>query len=174
MDVYDGNVEVKPVNAYTCIPAQIPGVLLESDLRPDEGEEQANPIPTMPYMAASARANASLAPNPRLLHTTGVEHTHNVVDLIYADDYDDEDLSSEVLHKVEYVPENENNHTEYEEDQAEEPNKEYGCGMKIRRLPEYYVPMVESKSYTIGLNNLCYKGTRYTLEETITGDGLIP
>ena len=32
---------------------------------------------------------------------------------------------------------------------------------------------MEGKSYTTGVNNLCYKGTRYTLEEIIPGDGLI-
>ena len=33
---------------------------------------------------------------------------------------------------------------------------------------------MEGKSYTTGVNNLCYKGTRYTLEEIIPGDGVIP
>ena len=37
---------------------------------------------------------------------------------------------------MEYVPENENNQPEDEEDQSEEPNKEYGCGIIIRRRPE--------------------------------------
>ena len=32
---------------------------------------------------------------------------------------------------------------------------------------------MEGKSYTTGVNNLCYKGTRYTLEEIIPGYGVI-
>ena len=77
------------MNAYPHIPAEIPGVLLESDLQPDEGDVQANPIPTMPYLAASAWSNAGLAPTPRVWQTTVVEPTHNVVDLTDSDDDDD-------------------------------------------------------------------------------------
>ena len=66
LDVYDGKVEVEPMNVYPQIPVEIPGVLMESDLQPDEGAVHANPIPTMSYLDASARANAGLAP------TTGV------------------------------------------------------------------------------------------------------
>ena len=33
---------------------------------------------------------------------------------------------------------------------------------------------MEGKSYTTGVNNLLYKGTRYNLEEIIPGDGEIP
>ena len=170
----DGNFEVETVNTYPHIPAEIPGVLIESNLQPGEGDVQVNHIPTMSYMDAAAQANAGLVPTPRVSQTIGVEPTHNVVDLTDADDDDDEDVSSEVVHKVEYVLENDNNQPEDEEDQAEEPNKEYGRGMRIRRLPEYYVPIVEGISYTTGVNNLCYKGTRYTLEEIIPGDGVIP
>ena len=32
---------------------------------------------------------------------------------------------------------------------------------------------MEGKSYTTGVNNLRYKGTRYTLEEIIPGDAVI-
>ena len=106
--------------------------------------------------------------------TTGVEPTYNIVDLIYVDGNDDEDISSEEVHKLEDVPENDNNQPGDEEHQAEQPNKEYGCGMIIRRQPEYYVPSMEGKLYTTGVNNLCYKGTRYTLEEIIPGDWVIP
>ena len=62
---------------------------MQSDLQPDEGALQVNSIPTMLYMAAAARANAGIAPTPRVLHTTGVEPTHNCVDLTDAD-YDDD------------------------------------------------------------------------------------
>ena len=105
------------MNEYPHIPAEIPVVLMESDLQPDEGAVQANPIPTMSYMSAAARADAVLASTPQVSHTTGVEHKHNVVDLTDADDDDYEDLSSEVVHKVENVPENENNKPKDEEDQ---------------------------------------------------------
>ena len=50
----DGKVEIKPVNAYPHIPAEVPGVLLESEFQPDEGAVQANTIPTMSYLAAAA------------------------------------------------------------------------------------------------------------------------
>ena len=105
LDLSDGKVEVKPVNAYPHIPAEIPGAIMKYDLQPGEGAVQANPIPTMSYMTAAAWANAGLALNPRVSQTTCVEPTHNVVELIDADDDDDEDLSSELVHKVEDVPE---------------------------------------------------------------------
>ena len=40
LDVSDGKVEVEPVNAYPHIPAEIPGVLMEYNLQPDEGAVQ--------------------------------------------------------------------------------------------------------------------------------------
>ena len=78
LDVSDGKVEVEPVNAYPHIPAEIPGVLMEYDLQPDEGAVQENPIPNMSYLAAAAHANAGLAPTPGVSQTT-------------VDDNDDED-----------------------------------------------------------------------------------
>ena len=111
-----GKVEIKPVDAYPHIPTEIPLVLLESDLQPDEVSVQANPIATMSYLAEAAQENDCLAPTPRVLQTTGVEPTHNVVDLTDADDDDVEDLLSEVLHKVEAVPANDNDQPKYEED----------------------------------------------------------
>ena len=89
MDVYYGKVEVKPVNTYLCIPIEIPGVLMTSYLKPDE----ANTIPTMSYIAEADRENAGLAKTPRVLQTTGVEPTHNVLDLTDADDDDYKDLN---------------------------------------------------------------------------------
>ena len=64
--VSDGKVKVEPVNLYPHIHAEIPGVLMESDLQPDEGAVQVNTIPTMSYLDSAARVNAGLAP------TTGV------------------------------------------------------------------------------------------------------
>ena len=67
-----------------------------------------------------------------------MEPTHKVVDLTYVDDDNDEYLSSEVVYKVENVPDNENYQPEDEdeEDQAEELNREYGRVTRIRNLPE--------------------------------------
>ena len=63
----DGKVEIKPVNAYPDIPVEIPGVILESHLQPDEGAVQANTIPIISYLAADTRKNAGLATTPRVL-----------------------------------------------------------------------------------------------------------
>ena len=67
LDAYDGKVEIKPVNAYPHIPVEIPGVILESHLQPDEGAVQANTIPIISYLAADTRKNAGLATTPRVL-----------------------------------------------------------------------------------------------------------
>ena len=76
------------------------------------------------------------------------------MDLIDADEDDDEYLSIEVVHKVENVPENENDKPEDEEEQAEKHNREYGCGKRIRKQPDSYIPSMEGKSYKTGVNNL--------------------
>ena len=110
------------MNEYPHIPEKIPGLLMEYDLQPDEGAVQANPIPTMSYMDVAARANAGLAPTPRVSQNTGVETTHKVLELKDSYEDGDENLSSEVVHIVEDVPENEKNQPEDEEDQAEESN----------------------------------------------------
>ena len=49
---------------------------MESYLQPDKGTVKANPIPTMSYLAASARANAGLALTPGVFayHRSGT-HT---------------------------------------------------------------------------------------------------
>ena len=77
----------------------------------------------MSYLSAAALENDGIAPTPRLLQTSGVESTKNVVDLTDADDDAVEDLSSVVVHKVEGVPANENDQPKDEEDQTEELNK---------------------------------------------------
>ena len=128
----------------------------------------------MSYLAAAAWANTGLAPTPQVSHTTGLEPIDKIVDLTDADENDVQDLSSEVVYKVESVPANEKDQPKDKEYQAEELKKEYGHGMRIRRRPESYVHSVKGKSYTTGVNNLCYKVTRYTLEGIIPGDGVIP
>ena len=47
MDVSYGKVEVEPVNVYPHIPAEVPVLLMKSDLQPDDSAIQANPIPTI-------------------------------------------------------------------------------------------------------------------------------
>ena len=64
LDVSDGEVEIKPMNVYPHIPAEILRVLLKSDLQPNECDVQANPIPTMSYLAAASWTNSSLVPTP--------------------------------------------------------------------------------------------------------------
>ena len=126
-----GKVGTKPVNAYPHIPAETLGVILEYDLQPDECAVQVNPRPTMSYLSAASRENSGLAQTSQVLHTTGVEPTYNVVDLIDADDDDVEDLTSEVVHKVGSIPANDNNQPKDKRDQAEELKKKYGRGMII-------------------------------------------
>ena len=100
----------------------------------------------MPYLAAAYCANSGLAPTPGVFQTTGVEPNNNVVDLTDADDNDDEDLSSEVVHKVENVPGSKNDQPEDYKEQAEEHNRGYSLGMRIRKRIESYVPSMEGKS----------------------------
>ena len=65
--------------------------------------------------------------------------------------------------KVEDVPEN-------EEDQDDTPDTGYGRGMRIIKKLVSYNPTMTGKSYKQGVNNLCYRGTRYTLEEVTPGE----
>ena len=66
LDVSNCKFEVKLVNAYPHISAEIPGVIMESDFHPDEGALQANPIPNMSYMYAAAWANSGLVSTPQV------------------------------------------------------------------------------------------------------------
>ena len=95
--------------------------------------------------------------------TTVVGPTQNVVDLTDADDKDDKEKVISKLPKVKDVPEN-------EEDQDDTPDTGYGRGMRIRKKPVSYEPTMTGKSYKQGVNNLCYKGTWYTLEEVNPGE----
>ena len=62
LDVSEGKVEATHREFYPHIPAEIPGVRLESDLRPDEGTVQRSPVPSMSRIAAAARANSGFPP----------------------------------------------------------------------------------------------------------------
>ena len=77
----------------------------------------------MLYLDEDALANAGIAPTPEVSQTKIVQPTHNVVNLIDVDGDDDEDLSSEVVHKVGNVPQNENDQPEDDKEQAEEHNR---------------------------------------------------
>ena len=63
-----------------------------------------------------------------------------------------------------------------EDDQTEEPVPDIGYGrrMRIRKRPEFYVPSIEGKFYKVGVNNLCYRGTRYMLEVATPGVSNMP
>ena len=65
--------------------------------------------------------------------------------------------------KVEYVTEN-------EEDHDDTSDTGYGRGMIIINKPVSYEPTMTGKSYKQGVNNLCYRGTRYTLDEVTPGE----
>ena len=45
------------------------------------------------------------------------------------------------------------------------PGPAYGLGKRIRSKPVLYEPVMTGKTYTQGINNLCFKGVRYTLDE---------
>ena len=66
INLEDGKVEEELVSPFTHIPAEIRGVRMATHVQPDTGAVEAPPVPTMSYLAAAARENASLAP------TTGV------------------------------------------------------------------------------------------------------
>ena len=42
--------------------------------------------------------------------------------------------------------------------------------MRIRKKPVSYDPTMTGKPYKQGVNNLCYRGTRYTLKEVTQGE----
>ena len=136
---------------------------MEAHVQPDIGAIQAPPVPTMSYLAAADRENDGLDPSTEVSQTTGVGATHNVVDLTYTDDKDDKQEVIRKVPKVEDVPEN-------EEDQDDTPDTGYGRGMRIIKKPVSYEPTMTEKSYKQGVNNLCYRGTQYTLEEVTPGE----
>ena len=86
-----------------------------------------------------------------------------MVDLTYEDDKDDKEEVIRKVPKVEDVPEN-------EEDQDDTPDTGYGREMIIIKKPVSCDPTMTVKSYKQGVNNLCYRGTRYTLEELTPGE----
>ena len=95
LDVPNGKVEVEPRSNYPRIAAEIPGVCMGSDLQPENGTVQAEPVPSMSYLATAAHANAGLAPTTMVSQATGVVPTHNVVDLTQEDDDNDNEVCVE-------------------------------------------------------------------------------
>ena len=168
LDVDDGKVEEELVSKFTHIPAEIPGVRMAAHVQPDTGAIQAPPVPSMSYIAAAARANAGLAPTTGVSQPAGVVPT-NVVDLT---DAADNDNKSPTLH----IPKEELEDVPMEDDiedtaqaDVESPPAVYGCGMRIRNKPVSYEPVMTGKTYRTqkGINNLCYRGNRYTLSEVL-------
>ena len=47
------------------------------------------------------------------------------------------------------------------------PGLAYGLGMRICTKPLSYEPVMTGKTYMQGVNNLCYRGVRYTLDEVL-------
>ena len=44
---------------------------------------------------------------------------------------------------------------------------QYGCGMRTQNKPVSYELVMTGKTYQRGVNNLCYRGTWYTLNEVV-------
>ena len=168
----NSKVEVEPMSNYPHIPAEIPGVRLESDLQPENIAVQNKPVLSMSHLAAAAHTNAGLTPTIMASQATGMAPTHNAIDFTNEDDDADEDVC------VEDVSDNkddddDDNDTQKNETQEPVISENYGRGMRIRKQPELYEPSMSGQSYKTGVNNLCYSGTRYSLSEITPGDGEI-
>ena len=130
---------------------------MAAHVQSDTGVIQAPPVPSMSYIAATARTNAGLAPTTGVSQPAGVGPT-NVVDLTDAPSNDNE---NETLHipkeEVEDVPVEEDNKNTVQAD-VESPRAEYGRGMRIRKKPILYEPVMTGKTHRTqrGINNLCY------------------
>ena len=117
---------------------------MESDLQPENGAVQAEPIPSMLYLATATRANAGLAPSTMVSQATGVVPTGNFVDLTKDNDDNDDVV------RVEDVPDDKDGDDtphENNENQAKEPviDEEYGCGMRMGKTTTWMCLMVRLK-----------------------------
>ena len=106
-------------------------------------------------------ANAGLASTRMVSQATGVVPPHNVVDLTEKDDDNDDEV------RVEDVPDDkddDNDPHKNDENQTQEPVlwENQGRGIRIRTQQELYKPLMSGKLYKIGINNLCYRGKRYS------------
>ena len=172
LDIGDGKLESEHVSKFTDIPAEIPGVRMEAHEQPDVGAIQAPPIPTKSYLAAAARANAGLAPLTGVSQTTGVLPT-KVVDLTAEEEeYVSTEYSKGVSKanfdnniKEERISTMDDFGETAQDVAAMYPGPAYGRGKRVRNKPVSYEPVMTGKTYTQGINNLCFKGVRYTLDE---------
>ena len=181
LDPGSGKVEEEHISKFSHIPAEIPGVRMEAHVQPDVGAIQAPPVPTMSYLAAAARANAGLPPTTGVSQAAGVVSTHNdVVDLTEEDDDDVEPMGTVIKEEgnstMEEFTMGELEEEEDEDDDVKYPNPAmysgpaYGRGMRTRKKPVSYEPVMTGKTYAQGVNNLCFRGVRYTLDEVIPND----
>ena len=152
----DNKVEDNHVSKYPHIPDEIPGAHMEAHIQPDDGAVQASPVPTMTYLAAVDQINADLAPTTGMSQTTGVGPTHNVVDLIDADD-DDDNMemvpTAETVPKVEDAIDKEKTVEDFidTEETAQDETHNYGRGMRNCMKPVLYEPVMTGKTYKLGL-----------------------
>ena len=91
-----------------------------------------------------------------------------MVDLTDTADDDDESQTSHMKEEVEDVP-MEDDIKDTAQADVESPPAEYGHGMRIRKKPILYEAVMTGKTYRTqrGINNLCYRGNRYTLSEVV-------
>lgn len=143
---------------------------MEAHEQPDVGAVQAPPVPTRSYLAAAARENAGLAPITGVSQTTGVLPTE-VVDLTAEED---DFVSTEYpqgVSKANFDIKEERFSTMDDFGETEQnvaamyPGPAYGRGKRARNKPVSYEPVMTGKTYTQGINNLCFKGVRSTLDE---------
>ena len=138
------------------------GVRMVAHVQPDTGAVEVPPVPIMSYLATAARANAGLAPTTEESQPAGVVST-GVVDLTDATDDNDDNSGTISVPKVEVedIP------MEEVIEEQETAQAQYGRGMRIRKKPVSYEPVMTGKTYQRGVNNLCYTGTLYTLNDVV-------
>ena len=94
-----------------------------------------------------------------------------MVDLTDVTDDDDDDSGTILVPKVEVkdIPTEEVNeeHGTAQTAQYGLGHPQYGRGMRTRSTPVSYEPVMTGKTSQQGVNNLCYRGTRYTLNEVV-------
>jgi len=176
LDVSALKVVPEVVNPHPEIPAEFPGVRLESDYDGIHPAVESDPVLTEAQRAAAALRNAGLAEtpgvSPRAHKTTGVidlseDDTDDTPELVQGYDSDSESESED---------EDEDDHENVKEeviDPSEQEGAEanlpemLGRGMRIRKKTENYVPSMQGKKYELGVLNLCYRGNRYKLKDGV-------
>ena len=94
-----------------------------------------------------------------------------VVDLTDVTDDDDDDNSGTILVPKLEVEDNPMKDVIEEQETAQAQyglgHPQYGRGMRTQNKPVSYESVMTGKTYQRGVNNLCYRGTRYTLNEVV-------